>query len=272
MSEPAITSLANPRVRSWLRLRERRERDRARRTLVDGLTEIGRALTAGAAVEEAIVGPTAADSPAAQALVVRLRAAGVTIVTVSGAVEARLGFGDRAEGVVAVVAVPSLTLEELALPRDPLVLVTEGVEKPGNLGALLRTADGVGADAVIAADPRTDLYNPNAIRASLGTIFSLHLAAAPSAAVLSWCRAHGLRLVAARVDGAVAHTAADLRGPLAILLGSEADGLSDTWTGPDVLTVRLPMLGVADSLNVSVAGAVLLFEALRQRASGRRPA
>jgi TrmH family RNA methyltransferase len=267
--EPEITSPANPRVRAWLQLRDRRHRDRTGRTLVDGLREIGRALDGGAALDEAIVGPSAASSPEALALMARLRRERVPLVPVSSAVEDRLGFGDRVEGIVAVARIPSLSIDRIELPPDPLVLVVEGVEKPGNLGAVLRSADGAGADAVIAADPRTDLYNPNAIRASLGTIFGMRLAAAPSVAVLDWCRANGLRLVAARVDGTIVHTDADLRGPLAILLGSEAGGLSETWAAPDVLAVRLPMLGVADSLNVSVAGAVLLYEALRQRGPER---
>jgi len=267
--EPEIASTANPRVRSWLRLRDRRQRDRTGRTIVDGLREIGRALDGGAALEEAIVGPSAASTLEAAALTTRLRQAGVPLVTVSGTVEMRLGFGERAEGLVAIARIPRLSLDDIELPPDPLVLIVEGVEKPGNLGAVLRSADGAGADAVIAADPRTDLYNPNTIRASLGTIFALRLAAAPSPTVLDWCRTHGLRLVAARVDGAILHTDANLRGPVAIVLGSEAAGLSDAWRGPDVIPVRLPMHGVADSLNVSVAGAVVLYEALRQRGRGR---
>lgn len=269
MIPTAITSVANPRVRAWLDLRGRRERDRTGLTLVDGLREIGRALDAGTVIEEAVVGPAAEGSADAIALIERLRGAGVPLVGVSAAVESRLGFGDRAEGLIAVARIATLSLDALRLPADPLVLVVEGVEKPGNLGAVLRSADGAGVDAVIVADPRTDLCNPNAIRASLGTIFALQLAAAPSAAVLAWCRARGLRIVAARVDGSVVHTEADLMGPLAIVLGSEAGGLTETWLGGDVLGVRLPMLGVADSLNVSVAGAVLLYEALRQRTAGR---
>jgi TrmH family RNA methyltransferase len=143
--------------------------------------------------------------------------------------------------------------------------VVEGVEKPGNLGAILRSADGAGLDAVVAADPRTDLYNPNAIRASLGTIFSLPLATASSAETLAWLRAHGIRTVVARVDATLLHTEADLRGPLAIVLGSEALGLTEAWSGPGVVAVRVPMLGVADSLNVAAAAAVLFYEARRQR-------
>src|SRR5207237_705586 len=139
--------------------------------------------------------------------------------------------------------------DRLELPGDPLVVVIEAVEKPGNLGAILRTADAVGA-AVIAADPRTDLFNPNAIRASLGTIFKVPIAAASTRDTLAWLRTRGLRIVAARVDGRSVYSEVDLAGPLAIALGSETYGLTEAWSAQDVIAVRLPMRGVADSLNV----------------------
>jgi TrmH family RNA methyltransferase len=146
-----------------------------------------------------------------------------------------------------------------------LVAILESVEKPGNLGAVLRSADGAGLDALIAADLRTDLYNPNAIRASLGTIFTLPVAVADSRETLDWLRGRGLAIVAARVDGSVPYTEVDYRRPTAIVFGSEAEGLSEAWRAPDVTAVRLPMLGAADSLNVSAAAAVLFYEARRQR-------
>jgi TrmH family RNA methyltransferase len=142
--------------------------------------------------------------------------------------------------------------------------VTEDLEKPGNLGAILRSADGAGADALIAIGG-TDLFNPNVIRASVGTIFSVPIATATAAATRAWLGEHRLRIVTARVDADRMHTEADLAGPLAIVLGSEAEGLSEAWRGSDVEPIRLPMLGIADSLNVSVAAAVLLYEARRQR-------
>jgi TrmH family RNA methyltransferase len=164
-----------------------------------------------------------------------------------------------------VVATPGGSLADLVPPDDPLVVVAEGIEKPGNLGAVIRTADGAGASAVIAADPRTDLFNPNAIRASLGTIFALPVVVASTPDTLAWLLGHGIRPVAARVDAPANYTDVDLRGPLAIVLGSEAGGLSATWTDPRVIPVAIPMRGMADSLNVSIAAAVLLYEARRQR-------
>ena len=147
------------------------------------------------------------------------------------------------------------------------------MEKPGNVGAILRSADAVGASAVIAVGG-TDLYNPNVIRASIGTIFSVPVATATAADVVAWLRERGVRILASRVDAEQLHVDADLTGPLAIVLGSEADGLSDAWPAPGVEALRLPMLGKADSLNVSAAAAVLLYEAWRQRraASPARPA
>jgi TrmH family RNA methyltransferase len=177
----------------------------------------------------------------------------------------KIAFGARSDGLVAVIRQPSLALEHLSPGPGAIVVVIEAVEKPGNLGAILRTADAVGAGAVIAADPRTDLYNPNAIRASLGTIFSMPLATATAAQTLDWLVERGLTPVAARVEAAETYLEADLAGPIAVVLGSEAQGLTTAWDDPRVRSVRIPMLGAADSLNVSVAAAVLLFEARRQR-------
>jgi TrmH family RNA methyltransferase len=259
-----LSSPKNPRVVSAAGLRDRRARDAAGLTLVDGARELARAIDGGARVVEAFVDESRLSDEGAAA-VARARAAGAAVIAVTGPVLDRLAYGDRGEGVVATVAIPDLALERLRLPSDPLVVVLEAVEKPGNLGAVLRTADGAGADAVIVADPRTDLFNPNAVRASLGTLFAVPVAAGPSEAVRDRLLHDGVRLVAARVDGAVAYTDIDLTGPLAIVLGSEAEGLTPAWRGAAVTAVRLPMLGVADSLNVSIAAAVLLYEARRQR-------
>jgi TrmH family RNA methyltransferase len=178
---------------------------------------------------------------------------------------AKLAFGDRTDGVIAIIRPPSARLADLALPPNSLVVVVESVEKPGNLGAVLRTADGAGADAVIAADPLTDVFNPNAIRASLGTIFRLPLAVAASGEVLDWLSRQAIHGLATRVDAPTRYTDIDLRESVAIIVGSESTGLTATWRGQQVTPVRIPMLGAGDSLNVSVAAAILLYEAVRQR-------
>jgi TrmH family RNA methyltransferase len=264
--DPAITSLTNPRVKAAVRLRERRERDETGLTLVDGARELLRALDRGVAISEAFICEELIRTAEAEEAVKRLRALPASIRDVSEAVIAKVGFGDRSDGVLAVIRTPGIRLDDLLPPPNPLVAVVESIEKPGNLGAILRTADGAGADAVIAADPRTDLFNPNAIRASLGTIFSVPLAAATTAATLDWLTARAIRPIAARVDASLLYSETDLRGPIAIVLGSEAGGLTDAWGDPRVTGVRIPMLGSADSLNVSVAAAVVLYEAVRQRA------
>ncbi|MHB8397533.1 MAG: TrmH family RNA methyltransferase [Candidatus Limnocylindrales bacterium] len=262
-----ITSPANPRVREVLRLRERRERDRTGSTIVDGAREIRRALEAGVEIFAIYMDETRATSDEARAAldVVRRRDRTVAPIAVSPDVFDRLAYGDRADGLVAVVRTPSVRLAQILLPADPFVAIVEGVEKPGNLGAILRSADGAGLDAIVAADPVTDIFNPNTIRASLGTVFARPVASATAEETLGWLRANGIRVVAARVDAEIPYTDVPLGGPLAIVLGSEAGGLTAQWNAADIVAVRLPMLGTADSLNVSTAAAILFYEALRQR-------
>jgi TrmH family RNA methyltransferase len=261
-----IDSPANPRIRAAAALRERRDRERSGLTLVDGGREARRAVEAGIEVEVAFVCPELLTSPDAGAAVeaLRRRGDGDAIVEVSERAFEKLAYGDRSDGVVLVVRPATRGLADLDLGPAPLIVVTEDVEKPGNLGAILRSADGAGADAVLAVGG-TDVFNPNVIRASVGTVFSVPIAAAPAADTMAWLRQRGIRIVAARTDAQRLYADADLTGPLAIALGSERVGLSAEWHRADVEGVRLPMAGVADSLNVSVAAAVLLYEAWRQR-------
>ncbi len=271
---PTIDSPANPRIRAAMALRERRERDATGLTLVDGGRESLRAMEAGAVVETAFICPALIGSNEAKRVAEKVGqsfepfGAPIEVLEVSERAFDRLAYGDRADGVVLVVRAPGTRLEDLVLPETPLIVVTEDVEKPGNVGAILRSADAVGVSAVIAVGG-TDLFNPNVIRASVGTVFSVPVATGTAVEVVAWLRASGIRIVASRVDAADIHVDADLTGPIAIVLGSEANGLSDAWRGADVAGVRLPMLGAADSLNVSAAAAVLLYEAWRQRREPR---
>ena len=273
-SSSTITSRSNPRIVNAARLRERRQRERTGLTLIDGTRELLRALQSGVDVETVYVLENGTDDPdspddgrdgALEAVRREAEARGAEIVTVSRPVLERLAFGDRTEGVVAVARVPDLALDRISLPGNALVVVIESVEKPGNLGAVLRSADAVGAAALVAADARTDIFNPNVIRASLGTVFGVPVATGSTPETIAWLREHHLAIVTARVDATALFSDLDLRGPLAIVLGSEAHGLSDLWRGDDVTAAHLPMRGAADSLNVSTAAAVLLFEATRQR-------
>jgi TrmH family RNA methyltransferase len=263
---PDISSPSNERIKAAVRLRDRDERDRTGLTIVDGVREIDRALDGGAVVETAFVCEPLL-SPAGRSLVDRLAATAAQMLSTSEQAFRKIAFGDRGEGVVAIIRQPQHGLADLALPAEPLIVVLEAVEKPGNLGAVLRSADGAGADALIAADLTTDLFNPNTIRASIGTVFSVPAATATSAQARQFLAERGIRVVAARPDATTDYTDVDLTGSVAILLGSEAGGLTNAWSGPDTTPVRLPMNGVADSLNVSIAAAVLLYAARRQRPS-----
>jgi TrmH family RNA methyltransferase len=260
-----ISSVQNPRVKAAARLRERSGRDDQGRIIIDGVREIGRALTAGVEVIEIYFFQELCRDEEHQRLLAAAKKARAELIEVAPHVMQKLSFGQRVEGVVAVARPLQRELSELKLTRDALVAVVEGAEKPGNLGAILRTADAAGVGAVIVADGGTDLYNPNAIRASLGAIFSVPAVAVGTEEALGWLRQNSFRVFAARVDGATEYTDVDFRGRAAIALGSEARGLSAHWRGDNIKSIRLPLLGSVDSLNLSATAAVLFFEALRQR-------
>ncbi|QKG53412.1 TrmH family RNA methyltransferase [Hymenobacter sp. BRD67] len=268
-SPDRITSLHNPRIKDVLRLQEKSaERRRQGLTLVEGYRELTNARQAGWAVATLFVCAELAGDELNQELLApaQLVPRSYEFLPVSAAVFAKLAVRERSDGVLAVLRTPQYTLASLSLPPNPLVLVLEAVEKPGNLGAILRTADAAPAHAVLVGDPRTDLYNPNVIRASLGGIFTVPTVAAPMAEVLAFLKEKGIRTFAAALaDGAKAYTDASFTGPTALVLGTEADGLTPATRAACDETVIIPMRGVLDSLNVSVAAAVLTFEAVRQR-------
>lgn len=195
----------------------------------------------------------------------------IEVNEVPPALFAKIAYGEREDGVLAVAEFRELTLEEVfeRLPKDqpPLIGIIEGVEKPGNIGAILRSADGAGLSALVVANPQTDLFNPNTIRASLGTIFSLPVCSDTSENVLAWLQKHHFFTYAAIVDGAIHYTQADFTQPCAIALGSEAWGLTEQFRGEGIQPIFLPMRGIADSLNVSTTAAILFYEAQRQRES-----
>ena len=266
-SPERITSLANPRVKAAVRLRERREREATGLTIVDGAREILRALDAGVRVETAFIAPDLIRTDDAEAVARRLGRHPATI-EVAAAVLEKIAFGDRSDGVVVVVVAPlDRELDELELPENPLIVIVERVEKPGNLGAMLRTADAAGVDDVVAADPVTDWGNPNVVRSSKGTVFSVPVAAAGTQEVLDWLRGNGIRLVATTPDTDTAHTDVDYRGSVAVAVGTEKEGLTDVVLGAADERVRIPMVGRVNSLNAATAAAVVVYEAVRQRSS-----
>lgn len=275
--EEPIRSFKNARFVAALSLRGGQERRELGRILIDGPREIRRALDGGITPLEAWVdadrmaGRTATVDPGWHADLERLRGAGCRVVAAEARLVDRLSYGERGTGLVLVAETPRRALVDVGLGPDALVGVVESVEKPGNLGAILRSADGAGVAALLVTDPATDVYNPNVIRASVGTVFTVPLATASTDQALAWLRSRQLRIVTARVDAQTLYTEADLTGAVAIVLGSEVAGLGDAWSGPDVTAVRLPMLGVADSLNVSATAAILFYEALRQRRASGAP-
>jgi TrmH family RNA methyltransferase len=233
--------------------------------VIDGSRELLRAISSGIEIVEAFICESQCEDDQAQQAVKAVRESQAVVATVTEEVFEKLCFGQRTGGVLAIARTPLRTLDQLELPAAPLVAVIEGLEKPGNVGAVLRSADGAGVDAVIIADPRTDLFNPNTIRASLGTVFDANVCTATSGEVQTWLRTLGVPMFAARPDATLLYTGVDYRGGAAIVLGSEAEGLTAAWSGSEVTAIGLPMRGIADSLNVSATAAVLFYEAQRQR-------
>lgn len=262
---PPITSLQNQRVKNAVKLRQSRDRRKQGRIIIDGLREITCAVESGVELTEAFVCSAHCHSDVAKRLVGCMARRNAEVIEVSPTVMDKLAFGHRRDGIVAVARTPTTTLAELRLPARPLIVVLEAVEKPGNVGAVVRTADGAGADAVVICDGGTDLFNPNAIRASLGTIFSRPVATATTEETVPWITRLADRVLVARVDASVDYAEVDYAGAVAIVLGSEATGLTDAWRGDKIVGIRLPMHGTADSLNVSSTAAVLLYEAQRVR-------
>ena len=266
-----ISSTQNVRVKRIVKLQRKASVRRAERlTVIEGAREVSRAIENGWRPTELWV-----CNQDVQALE-KLKGAGSACFQTSEEVFNKISYRENATGLLAVGPLISRTLAELELPVNPLVLIVEGVEKPGNLGALLRTADGAGVDAVIVCNPATDLNNPNVIRNSIGTLFYLPVAEASSEEAGAFLNERGIRALFAVPDAPAAYTDCDLTGPLAIVVGAEDQGLSEEWlahrrpAGDDGkfaadLNVRIPMLGKNDSLNVSVSAAVLLYEAVRQR-------
>jgi len=186
-------------------------------------------------------------------------------IEVSRAVFDKIAYREHPDGVLALAEAKTTTLDGLKLKENPLLMILEAVEKPGNLGAILRTADAAGIDAVIVCDPKTDIYNPNVIRASLGAVFTVPAAVTGTAAVIGWLKEKGIRSYAAVVGAKAGLWQADLKGPAALVIGAEHEGLTVAWQAAADEKLMIPMSGKIDSLNASVSAAIMAYEALRQR-------
>lgn len=255
-TEDHITSLQNAQVKRLVALQQKSaERRRTGCFVVEGRRELERCQSAGFDVDTAYWCPDmGTDAPH-----------GCRVVTVTRQVYAKIAYRDTTEGVVAIVKARQRTLADLALGKSPLIVVLESVEKPGNLGAVLRTADAAAADAVVVCDPLTDLYNPNVIRASTGAVFTVPCVTCSTAECIAFLRARGIAILTAQLQDSNLYYATDMRRPTAIVMGTEATGLTTAWRQAADAHIRIPMLGVADSLNVATSAAILLFEAVRQR-------
>lgn len=269
-----ISSPANPRLKALVALRRRRARDEAGLSVVEGHEELALALSAGVAPQTLYVcselfspsGVAGSQVIGSQAdLVAAARAAGAEVVTLSRAAFEKVAYREGPDGLLGVLPAVDRPLAALTVPIQPLVLLVEGVEKPGNLGAMLRTADAAGVDAVVAADPVTDWGNPNVVRASKGTVYAVPVASASTQDTIAWCRARGIRLVVTTPETDVLYTDTPLTGAVALAVGAEKHGASAELLAAADVCVRIPMSGKANSLNVAASAAVVLFEAVRQR-------
>ncbi|OAM88677.1 RNA methyltransferase [Termitidicoccus mucosus] len=272
MQAEKITSLQNPRVKQLVKLRDRRPRDEAGVFLVEGYRQIRRALEKDIALSELYFSPDWFLGENEPALIERAAAAGAALFELSKDAFAKVAYRERPDGLLATAPQWRRSLADLAARLDapaggraPFLLVVEAIEKPGNLGTILRSADAAGADAVIVCDPVTDIFNPNVVRSSTGVLFSVPVVVEESSPVRAWLRGRGIRAVATTPSADALYTDTDLRGPLAIVMGSEQYGLSDFWLRESDARVRIPMAGQADSLNVAMATIITLFEAVRQR-------
>ena len=259
-----VSSPQNPRVKALVRLRTRRERERKATFLVEGRREVRRALAWKSHMVAVYCCPSLYVGESEEKLLAEAAQA-AEVVEMSESAFRKVSYRDRPEGLLAVLRQPALPLGALRMGADPLVLVVESVEKPGNLGAMLRTAEAAGADAVVVADPTTDVFNPNVVRASLGSLFTVPLAVADGDEALGWLREMGLRVIATSPAAVEPCWKSDLSGGAAVVIGAEQHGLSGRWLEGADQTVRIPMSGTVDSLNAGSAAAVLLFEARRQR-------
>jgi TrmH family RNA methyltransferase len=262
-----ITSLQNDQVKNLVKLRNRRARDQQGLTIIEEPLVIARALEAGYPLETVYFCPEQLDA-ADQPLLEKLRqAASGPVIELSPPVMVKASYREDPEGLLVVAPQRKHQLADLELSRGAPLVILEAVEKPGNLGAILRIADGAGAAAVLLCGQGTDLFNPNVLRASRGAFFSVPTVAALTAEILEFCRQNGVTTVATSPAASSCYTATDLAGPIALVLGTEHEGLSDHLLAACDLKVSIPMLGTGDSLNVASSAAVLLYESLRQRSA-----
>jgi len=260
--------MQNPQIKEAIKLQNRQKRDELGVFLIEGYRELKRAYHGGVTIQKLFICPERFLGENEEILIENVESSGAEVLECAPSVFDKLSYRDRPDGLVAIAAQMHRTLDSLQMGDNPLFVVAEGIEKPGNLGSIMRSADGVGADGVIVCDRCTDIYNPNVVRASVGTLFTQPVIEAKGAELFSWLKEQQIQIVATSPDAKIDYTEADLRGPVAVVVGTEQLGLSQMWMEGADVQVSIPMKGVADSLNVATATTLLLYEALRQRKLG----
>lgn len=268
-----IDSADNPKVKALAKLKELKGRREAGRFLIEGVRETLRALQGGEAVMTMLSCPELRDEQGAESgeLEQRAKEQKLEMLELSQRAFLKLSVRQNPDGVIGVATIRKKSLTDIPLKENALILVIDGLEKPGNVGALLRTADAVDVDAVIVTGFGTDLYNPNVIRASMGSLFSRPVLSLGAAEVIQFLQAKNFKIVAATPVSSKSYWTEDFTGSTAIVLGEEHEGLSKAWLEAATTHITIPMRGLADSLNVATAGALLLYEVLRQRAKSPVP-
>ena len=253
-----ITSTQNPKIKHIVKLREdKRQRQKDNLILVEGFDELTLALSCGLIPQTLITAPELASKP--------LTFYSIETLTVSRAVFEKISYRDNPDGWLGIFSTPKVSLEEIKLSDPALVIVAESIEKPGNLGAILRTADAAKVDAVLVCDPRVDIWNPNVIRASRGAVFAMPVIEIKSHEAEAWIRSRKMRIVAATPSADEIYSNINMQESIAIAVGTEDKGLTDFWMQHADVKVQIRMLGKINSLNVSIATALMVYEALRQR-------
>ena len=258
-----ITSLQNPAIKNIVKLTKSKERLEQQLFVIEGARELSLALQSNYRVEELYLCREMLERSKYPDLLEAMPE--TTVVEISAAVFAKIAYRENSDGVVALARPKSHRLSDIKLSVNPFIIILEAVEKPGNLGAVLRTADAAAVDAVIICDPQCDLYNPNVIRSGVGGLFTVQTAVCSSEEALAWLRTNGISSYAAELQAADFYQQIDFIHPSAVVMGTEADGLSGFWLDNATKRIKIPMRGEIDSLNVSVSTAVITFEAMRQR-------
>ena len=261
-----ITSTQNTYIKELVLLKEKsRNRKKTGQFLIEGFREISLAIKGGYTIETLIIDTSIVDNQFIELIISEIKSA-VEIIEVSKEVYKKIALRETTEGIIAISKTKELSIENFRLTsKNPLILVAEAPEKPGNIGALLRTADAAGIDAVFIANPKTDMFNPNIIRTSVGCVFTTPIATGSTEEIITFLKAHKIQMYGAALTASVGYQTIDFKHPSAIIVGTEATGLSDEWLENTTQNIIIPMRGAIDSMNVSVSAAVILFEAVRQR-------